>query len=278
MFFKEWEILLVDDEPDVLSVSKLAMQDFTVYGLPVKINTASSKAEAVEFLSNPMRSRSQAIAFVDVVMESDSAGLELCQSIREMQKNKITQLFIRTGQPGIAPEQDVIDRYDINGYFTKAEATETKLYSLVKSGVRQYLWALTAQGASQMHHGIVAASTSRENILAYLQARADKTFPGMQTYTAMIVDNNIRGRTGWSEQEVIELWQQLKSMEGMPMGNDMDKYVQHENVHLTYVAAKPEMAECGMLQRSGFDHSDNSVISLYHTVLTSLATLWQRAS
>ena len=36
MFFNEWEVLLVDDEPDVLNVSKLAMQDFEVYGLPLK--------------------------------------------------------------------------------------------------------------------------------------------------------------------------------------------------------------------------------------------------
>jgi hypothetical protein len=35
MFFKEWEVLLVDDEPDVLSISKLDMRNFEVYGLPL---------------------------------------------------------------------------------------------------------------------------------------------------------------------------------------------------------------------------------------------------
>ena len=47
MFFKEWVVLLVDDEPDVLSVSKLAMRAIKVYDLPLKIYTAASKAEAI---------------------------------------------------------------------------------------------------------------------------------------------------------------------------------------------------------------------------------------
>ena len=46
MFFKEWEVLLVDDEPDVLQVSRLAMRHFEVYGLPLRLHTAKSKALA----------------------------------------------------------------------------------------------------------------------------------------------------------------------------------------------------------------------------------------
>ena len=40
MFFHEWNILIVDDEPDVLTVTKLALKDVNVYGLPIKIFTA----------------------------------------------------------------------------------------------------------------------------------------------------------------------------------------------------------------------------------------------
>jgi hypothetical protein len=72
-------------------------------------------------------------------MESDTAGLELCDYIRNTMHNSVAQLYIRTGQPGVAPERDVIDKYDITGYFTKVEATEDKLYTIVKSGVRQYV-------------------------------------------------------------------------------------------------------------------------------------------
>ena len=61
---KHWNVLLVDDEPDVLNVSKLAMQDFTVYGLPVRINTAASMADALTFLNESGRGHLQAVALM----------------------------------------------------------------------------------------------------------------------------------------------------------------------------------------------------------------------
>ncbi|MCP4169096.1 MAG: hypothetical protein GY759_24840 [Chloroflexi bacterium] len=36
MFIKTWNVLLVDDEPDVLRLSKLVMKDFAVHGVPIK--------------------------------------------------------------------------------------------------------------------------------------------------------------------------------------------------------------------------------------------------
>ncbi len=50
MFFRHWDILLVDDEPDVLQFSKLAMKNFRVYGVLLRLHTAASKAEAIELL------------------------------------------------------------------------------------------------------------------------------------------------------------------------------------------------------------------------------------
>jgi CheY-like chemotaxis protein len=51
MLNTNWPILIVDDEPDVLQLSKLVMQDFSVYGLPVELHTATSKAEAIELMN-----------------------------------------------------------------------------------------------------------------------------------------------------------------------------------------------------------------------------------
>ena len=99
----------------------------------------------------------------------DTAGLELCDYIRETKGNKVVQLFIRTGQPGVAPERHVIDHYDINGYFTKAEATEDKLYSLVKTGVRQYLSFLAAMTMSMMTSVAISAAGSRESLRGVVQ-------------------------------------------------------------------------------------------------------------
>ena len=54
MFNTSWPVLIVDDEPDVLQLSKLVMQDFTVYGLPVELHTATSKAEAIELMATAL--------------------------------------------------------------------------------------------------------------------------------------------------------------------------------------------------------------------------------
>lgn len=170
MFFTEWNILVVDDEPDVLAVTKLALRDVTVYGLPVKIHTASSKAEAIELINGPLSLQGStepiiAVALVDVVMESDQAGLELCEYIRNEAGGHSVQLFIRTGQPGIAPERRVIDDYDISGYFTKVELSEQKLYTLVKSGVRQWFTSWYALMTEMSNNNLIMHSNSRQELL-----------------------------------------------------------------------------------------------------------------
>jgi len=170
MFFNEWNILVVDDEPDVLAVTKLALRNVTVYGLPLKIHTARSMAEAIDLLKGPLALQGSAepivaVALVDVVMENDQAGLELCKYIREEADGHSVQLYIRTGQPGIAPERSVIDNYDISGYFTKVELNEQKLYTLVKSGVRQWFTNWYALMTESSTNNIIANSGSRKEFL-----------------------------------------------------------------------------------------------------------------
>ena len=150
MFLAEYPVLLVDDDPDVLAVSKLAMRNFTVFGSPVKLYTATSKAEAIEVITSQLSVPAQAggrlmVAIIDVVMETDTAGLELCDYIRNDLDNKWCQLYVRTGQPGVAPERAVIDRYEINGYFSKVEASEDKLYTMVNTGARMKITYNLAQ-------------------------------------------------------------------------------------------------------------------------------------
>jgi CheY-like chemotaxis protein len=179
MFFKEWNVLVVDDEPDVLSITKLALKDVKVYDLPVKIHTAKSKAEAIELLGKPPFALAGepegalAVGFIDVVMETREAGLELCEYVRNTLKNYSAQLYIRTGQPGIAPERTVIDRYDISGYFTKVEMTEQKLYTLVKSGVRQWFSVWYVRMTAQNTNYEIQHADTREHLINALDGMGE---------------------------------------------------------------------------------------------------------
>src|SRR6266481_7934585 len=237
MFFKEWEVLIVDDEPDIIQVSRLAMRHFEVYGLPLRLHTAKSKAEALQvFSASPAGMPAIAVAFIDVVMETDTAGLDLCQSLREEHGNRVTQLFVRTGQPGMAPERTVIDRYDINGYFTKVEATEDKLYSLVKSGVRQYLWNVVALGTSLILNNAIAAGESRAAIID----AARKTFQGFHfigdapvesraIQAGLFIGDQLLGGRGLTAEQAEALRQRLSTIQGKNLGDEGDTYAQDGN-------------------------------------------------
>jgi len=289
MFQKEWNILVVDDEPDVLSVSRLAMRNFTVYGTPIHIHAAQSKAEAVELLKTTLlhgsRLSNLAVAFIDVVMETDQAGLELCQFIREEQKDKLTQLFVRTGQPGIAPERDVIDRYDINGYFTKVEATEDKLYSLVKSGIRQYYFLSSAFHLSQLLHRCIAAAGSRERMTQSMhgypaEAQADATgsrIPGLDLKLWEIVDGQVIGGVAVGQKaQTLDLYQHLNQLPGTPLNADGDKYVIEGNNLLLKIAAGPTTAELYFVAAGVFPPPE-MIVRLWHQHHRSVAALWKQA-
>jgi len=73
-----------------------------------------------------------------VVMETNSAGLDLVRYIRQDLGDHAMRIILRTGQPGHAPEQDVITRYDINDYKAKTELTRAKLVSCMVTALRSY--------------------------------------------------------------------------------------------------------------------------------------------
>lgn len=194
MLFKEWNVLLVDDEPDVLTVTKLALRDMKVYDLPLKIHTAASKEQAIELLNTKlavsgMPGATVAVALIDVVMETDHAGLDLCKQIRGVMKNWSSQLYIRTGQPGIAPERKVIDEYDISGYISKVDATEQKLYTLIKSGVRQWYSIFYSKLIADIAQAATIASESKEQMLSALRL-SGAGFENPELITGIIFDKS----------------------------------------------------------------------------------------
>jgi EAL domain-containing protein (putative c-di-GMP-specific phosphodiesterase class I)/DNA-binding NarL/FixJ family response regulator len=145
-----WVVLLVDDEPGVHEITRLVLADASFSGMPVELHSAYSAAEAKAFLANHPDT---ALMLLDVVMETDDAGLLLVNYVREQIGNADLQIILRTGQPGMAPEREVITRYDINGYFLKTELVAQKLRSIVISSLRAYRYIRTLKP----RHGSVAA-------------------------------------------------------------------------------------------------------------------------
>jgi response regulator RpfG family c-di-GMP phosphodiesterase len=130
-----WKLLVVDDEPDMRELTRLNLKGFQFAERPLEIIEAASAYQARELLA---QHDDIAVALIDVVMETDDAGLRLVEFIRKDLKNTMIRLIIRTGQPGLAPERFVIDHYDIDDYKDKTELTATHLYTSVRAALKSY--------------------------------------------------------------------------------------------------------------------------------------------
>ncbi len=130
-----WNILVVDDDPEVHTVTRLVLKGFEYEGRPLRIISAHDSIEAKRFL---IEEADLGLILLDVVMERDMAGLDLVRYIRDDLQNHDIRIVLRTGQPGVAPEDGVIRTYDINDYKSKTELTATKLNTLLYAALRSY--------------------------------------------------------------------------------------------------------------------------------------------
>lgn len=130
-----WQVLVVDDEPAVHEVTKLVMADFEMDGRGLQFTHCYSAAQARTLLAER---KDIALILLDVVMESEHAGLDLAKFIREDLGNLNVRIVLRTGQPGQAPEEQVIRDYDINDYKEKTDLTRRKLITVFYAGLRAY--------------------------------------------------------------------------------------------------------------------------------------------
>lgn len=153
---KPWKLLLVDDEPEIHEVTRLVLNNFRFEGRPLQFLSAYNIAEAKSILQSH---DDIAATLLDVVMETESAGLDLVKYIREELNNHQIRIVLRTGQPGQAPEHEVISNYDINDYKEKTELTSQKLATVMFASLRAYRDIMTIEASKRGLERVLAAST-----------------------------------------------------------------------------------------------------------------------
>ena len=132
---RKWKIAVIDDDAAVHEGTRFALSDYNLHGATLEILSAYSAAEGrILMRDNP----DVAAVLLDVIMETDIAGLELVEYIRNEIKNETVRIILRTGQPGQAPERRVIVQYDINDYKAKTELTADKLFTSLTAALRSY--------------------------------------------------------------------------------------------------------------------------------------------
>lgn len=130
-----WPVLIVDDDEEVHLATRYAMQTFRYLDRAVALTHAHSAAEARAILASR---QDFAVVLLDVVMETQDAGLQMVRHIRDDLGMSEVRIILRTGQPGYAMELEVFTSYDINDYRTKSELTQTRLFTAVISALRSY--------------------------------------------------------------------------------------------------------------------------------------------
>jgi len=133
---KAWKVAVIDDDLAVHDGTRFALYDYSLNGDGIELVSAYSAAEGRDLLiANP----DIAVILLDVVMETDRAGLEFVNYIRRDLKNEAVRIILRTGEPGQAPERKVIVDYDINDYKAKTELTADKLFTSLTAALRSHM-------------------------------------------------------------------------------------------------------------------------------------------
>lgn len=132
---RKWKIAVIDDDPAVHDGTRFALSDYSLNGQGLEILSAYSAAEGRKLMAEHA---DIAAVLLDVIMETDVAGLELVEFIRNEIRNETVRIILRTGQPGQAPERRVIVQYDINDYKAKTELTADKLFTSLTAALRSY--------------------------------------------------------------------------------------------------------------------------------------------
>ncbi len=142
-----YTVLVVDDDPDIHALTQLALKRMRYENRTVHLASVHSGEEALGYIKTHPET---AVVLMDVVMENDHAGLDACNAIRNELKNGTVRLVLRTGQPGQAPEKEVIETYEIDGYLAKSEMTQTRLFTAVRTALKSYTELRTTRWLSHV--------------------------------------------------------------------------------------------------------------------------------
>ncbi len=154
---ERFKVIIVDDESEVHSVTRFALKNYAYQGKGLEFISAYSGEEAKETIAeNPDAS----LILLDVVMEEDDSGLKVVEYVRDELENNLTRIILRTGQPGMAPEEEVILKYDVNDYKEKTELTDKKFITALTMALRSYSDLNTIENYRQHLEDMVSERTA----------------------------------------------------------------------------------------------------------------------
>lgn len=192
-----WKVLIVDDEPEVHTLTKLNLRDLEFRGGRLKFLSAYSAREARDVIGGH---DDIAVILLDVVMEEEDAGLKLVDEIRQDLGDRRVRIVLRTGQPGQAPETEAILKYDINDYRSKTELTQERLATSVIGALRNYADIVDLEKMEHERRLAEEKSAARSLFLASVSHEIRTPMSGILGTLDLLSGSEI----GTEEQELID--------------------------------------------------------------------------
>lgn len=187
-----WKVLVVDDEEEVHRLTQMVLEDYTFESRELEILEAFSGHEAIKIIEEE---KDIALVILDVVMETDDAGLDVVRHIRSVLQNDIIQIVLRTGQPGLAPPQEILAEYDINSYNSKVELTSQKMYTIVTASLRAF----------SLSSSLNEANKRLKDELAQ-RKKAEKEIQQLNEFQKSVIDNAVIWLCVFDSHENIVIW------------------------------------------------------------------------
>jgi len=222
-----WRLLIVDDDVEVHATTTFALSGVEILGRRLELLHAHSGVAALEILRR--HGEEIAVVLLDVVMETDDAGLRAARAIREELGLTTVRIILRTGQPGYAPELAVIRDYDINDYRTKSELTRTRLLSSLYAALRAYVHLQTLETSRRGLEKIIAASADlfgRRSLVGFCEGILIQIsgLLGMETNGIVLVRlRSTRDRVPESGPVILAAAGPFRHLAGAPLGSISDE-------------------------------------------------------
>ncbi len=130
-----WKVMVIDDDKSAHDVTVMVLNGFEYEGRGLHIISGYSVQDVYPLLEEYPDT---AVIFLDMVMETEQACLDVVRYIREELKNRFIRIILCTGQSGYAPKTEIVIRYDINDYKDKSDLTAVKLNNTLVVALRSY--------------------------------------------------------------------------------------------------------------------------------------------
>ncbi|MDP4182662.1 MAG: DUF3369 domain-containing protein [Bacillota bacterium] len=207
-----WNVLVVDDEESVHSITKIILKELKFENRCLQIFDAYSDEEARQIM---IEEPDIAVVLLDVVMKEDDSGLKFIRYVREELGNKLVRIILRTGQPGQAPERKVIIDYDINDYKLKSEITADKLFVSVLTAIRSYKDIMILDNSKKSLETIIKSSS---------QLYKNQSFKNL--ITSMLVQLNSILRIGKDDSDqIISSLEACKKIDSFYIESALGEYI-----------------------------------------------------